>query len=613
VSGVQASADGGDRSSVPSARRADVATSAEATRTEPPASTDATRTEPPTGSIDTKVIPGADTPPPGARPVATSPWWRRRWQWAGRWWPSPLTTLIGLAGFVAVVALFASVAARLTTEHGRSLLESDTATPVLQAQSILQGHVLLQGWRMLYDSFWTVEVPFYTLGVLITGIDPVLLYVVPGVLAALLLLTAGLMAKQGRRGAAAGAAIGTLIALIGLPSNVWAVVFLHGAWHVGTMLWCLFAFAGLRSGRWRAGWWVAVVFLTAGLLGDLQTVVYGVGPVALAGVLASLRTRRWLAGAPALSAAAASVLAAYLIRKAVTALGGYTIGTINASASDEQIPVNLRNIPSWLPRVFGTGTGDWGNTGVPAALGAVRYVALAAVLIAVLAALWSIVTGVFAGRPGRTGPDHWRIDDMLVLACLADLAFYVYAAQSNLPGYLRYLSPFVVFGSLLAARTAGRWVAAIGPGWPRRALASAGGVVTALFAASFVITAVQPVQPVTGSQLAAFLADRGLTNGIGTYWTSTMTTVASGGQVSIRPVISDHGRLVRYGRQGTADWYTGQQFQFLVYDTTDPWGGVDADTAAATFGPVASTYRLGGYRVLTWAHPLTIDPHRVAG
>jgi hypothetical protein len=600
VAAVQASADGGDRTTVHSGSGTD------AIETDT-AETESARTD----DSDGDAAADASRPEPG--PASARPWWRSRRRWAGRWWPSPLSALIGLAGFVGVVALLTSVATRLTTQPGHSLLESDTATPVLQAQSILQGHLLLGGWRMLYDSFWTVEVPFYTLGVLITGVDPVLLYVVPAVLAALLLLTAGLMARQGRSGAAAAAAIGTLIALIGLPSNAWAVVFLHGAWHVGTMLWCLFAFAGLRSGRWRAGWWVAVVFLTAGLLGDLQTVVYGVGPVAVAGVLASVRTRRWLAGAPALSAAAASVVAAYLLRKAVTALGGYQIGTINASASDEQMPVNLRNIPSWLPRVFGTGTVDWGNTGVPAALGAFRYLAVAAVLVAVLAGLWSIVTGVIAGRPGRRGPDHWRIDDMLVLACLADLAFYVYAAQSNLPGYLRYLSPFVVFGSLLAARTAGRWVAAVAPGWPRRVLAMAGGVVTAVFAASFVITAVQPVQPVTGSELAAFLADRGLTNGIGTYWTSSMTTVASGGGVTIRPVIADHGRLVRYGRQGTADWYAGQQFQFLVYDTTDPWGGVDADTAAATFGPVAATYRVAGYRVLTWAHPLTIDPQHVAG
>ncbi len=286
---------------------------------------------------------------------------------ARRTFPSPATLACWVLAFTAVVALLYNLAMRLTTDAGVSAIESDVATPVLQAQSIVQGHLLLGGWRLLYDSYWTVEVPFYTLGVLVAGVSPVLLYLVPAVLATLLLLTAGLMAKQGLRGGTAAAAVGTLIALIGLPSNVWATVFLHGAWHVGTMLWCLLAFAGLRSGRWRAGWWVAVVLLTAGLLGDLQTAVYGLGPVVGAGVLASIRTRRWLAGAPAVSAAAVSVLAAYLIRTAVAALGGYSIGTINASATPDQRPLNLGNIPGWLLQVFGAGTGQWGNTGVPAA------------------------------------------------------------------------------------------------------------------------------------------------------------------------------------------------------------------------------------------------------
>ena len=83
--------------------------------------------------------------------------------------------------------------------------------------------------------------------------------------------------------------------------------------------------------------------------------------------------------------------------------------------------------------------------------------------------------------------------------------------------------------------------------------------------------------------------------------------MATGGVVTVRPVISTPaGRVVRYERQSAATWYTNQPFEFLVYDTARPWGGIDATTASLTFGPVARTYVVGPYRVLVWRHPLFV-------
>ncbi len=130
----------------------------------------------------------------------------------------------------------------------------------------------------------------------------------------------------------------------------------------------------------------------------------------------------------------------------------------------------------------------------------------------------------------------------------------------------------------------------------------------AVFGASFVITSVQPLQPITGADLATALSARGLTNGLGTYWPASVTTVASGGEVSVRPVITNQGKIVRYDRQSTSAWYADQKFQFLVFDTANPWGGVDATSATATFGPPDQSFRVGPYQVLTWNSPVTISP-----
>ncbi len=72
-------------------------------------------------------------------------------------------------------------------------------------------------------------------------------------------------------------------------------------------------------------------------------------------------------------------------------------------------------------------------------------------------------------------------------------------------------------------------------------------------------------------------------------------------------ITTPQGRVVRYGRQSTSSWYTNQSFQFLVFDSGRPWGGVDAATAAATFGPVTRTYVVGTYRVLVWSHPVRVS------
>ena len=66
-----------------------------------------------------------------------------------------------------------------------------------------------------------------------------------------------------------------------------------------------------------------------------------------------------------------------------------------------------------------------------------------------------------------------------------------------------------------------------------------------------------PKQPI--AQLDTFLEARQLDVGIGDYWSASITTVATGGVVTVRPVISTPGgRVVRYERQSAATWYTNQ-------------------------------------------------------
>jgi hypothetical protein len=488
--------------------------------------------------------------------------------------------------------------------------DSDGATVVLQGQAMGGGNLTLHGWALSLDSFWTVDAVVYMLVEWVTGVRDALLFLVPSMIAAAVIIVGALLAKGRRSGVPGVAAAATVVVVLALPSHALANVFLRGPLHVGTALLCLCAFAGLRRGRFGWGWVAAVVFLAAGVLGDFQTAALGVGSVGAAGLVAMLRTRTWRAGWSEVSAALAGLLTAGLVRAGAVVVGTFSVNASHPTASGSQVLTNLARVPTWGANMLGVGGGQLGNGGVPVVLDVVHWVGLLVVVAGIVAAAVALVRGAIQGSSSTEGTEEaaWRLDDLLVLAVFADIAVFVALTTSDDPGFLRYLTAAVIFGAVLA----GRWVGRVATALPsavrtRRAAAATALAVVAVstVAFGFTLAGATPRQPVT--QLDRFLEARQLDEGIGDYWSASISTVATGSAVTVRPVISTStGRLVRYERQSDASWYTNQRFDFLVYNTARPWGGVDADTAASTFGPAARTYAVGPYRVLVWRHPLFV-------
>lgn len=509
-----------------------------------------------------------------------------------------------VVGFLVLVAIL-YVAARHAFAG-----DSDGATVVLQGQAMGAGNVTLHGWSLSLDSFWTVDAVVYTLVELVTGVRGVLLYLVPALIAAAVILVGVFLAREGRRGLAAVAAGTTVVLVLALPSHELANVFLRGPLHVGTALLCLCAFAGLRSARVGWGWLAAVLCLAAGLLGDFQTAVLGVGSVCAAGLVAIPRTRAWRSSVPELSAAVAALVLAWVVRLITDAVGTFSVNTGHPVASASRMVTNLRNLPSWSANLLGVGGGQLGRGGTPTALDAVHVIGLLVVSGGFLAGLIALLRGaVRGGASPEDASAAWRLDDLLVFAVLADIVLFLSLTTSDDPGFLRYLTAAIIFGTILAGRWVGRLVESLplSVSARRGALALGLAAIAALIAAfGFTLTAPEPGQ--RAAQLDSFLEARQLVVGVGDYWTASITTVATGGDVTVRPVIATpSGRVVRYQRQSAEAWYTNQPFQFLVYDAARRWGGVDANSASRTFGSGAHVYAVGPYRVLVWPHRLSVS------
>jgi len=565
---------------------------------------------------------------PGPDP-SPSPW-RPTWQSL-----AVAGSLVGLAGLFTVASLHAFTG------------NSDGATVVLEGNALVHGNFLLRGWRLSLDSFWTVDAPVYAVGVLVVGVREILVYLVPAVIATLVVATAMVMARAGRQGGAAIAGVITAGVLLIFPTHTMAMWFLQGPLHVGTLLLSLGVFWCLRHGRFGWRWVLAVLLLVAGMNGDLLIVAYAVVPLLLSGVVAVARCRSWRAGMPNLTAALVGGGVGEGLSRAFVLVGGYAIARANPTATVSQMVTNVRYLFSSGADLIGARNGPYGSGGVPQALQEVHV--LAAVLLAacLLVAIVRLIIGAVSGgqranwlaarnRLGRNGavgrqgasevvsgapqrwyqsePGFWRLDDMLTIACFGPPCTYVVLAFQTNPAFDRYLTATVVLVAIVTARVVSRQWSTHRRPLVAGSAAVLGSVVAICFAVGFAMTLASPVPLDPEAQLATWLSTRHLDNGVGAYWCASATTVASSGTVKVRPVVTGpSGQLERYPRQSSGAWYSAQPFTFLVYQPSAPWGGVDAQSATATWGHPSESYTVGSYTVLVWHHPFRVDSSAPAG
>jgi hypothetical protein len=541
----------------------------------------------------------ADEPPSGTRRRT------RRLAWHASW---------TLLAFLALAVLLYFVSAHTVPGN------SDGATVILEGQSMAAGHLLLHGWALSLDSFWTVDAVVYMFAVLIAGVHAAFLNLVPALIASAVIVTGVYLVRADWRGVPGFVGTATVVALLALPSFALAFFFLQGPLHVGTALLCLLAFIGLRNGRFGRGWVVAVVLLAAGCLGDLQAVALGVVPALAAGAVASARCRDWKAGLPQSAAAVASIAVALAVRELARVIGTFVLVSSAPRQPISQMINNLSVLRDYLPKMLGVGTGGFGSGGAPHFTEYAHFFGLIAVAAGVLVALIGLLVGALNGRDDATASSaDWRLDDLLVFAFFgAIVVFLALAMPSDTPA-ARYLTAAVIFGSILAGRLLARATVLLhgSPAqfrqWGLRIASVVGIAVVGILAVGVGYNIANPKPFQRYDQVGAFLERHGLHDGVGDYWSASIVTVETNGNVAVRPVtLGANGRLVRYARETTTDWYAGHKFNFLVFNTLYPFGDVDIRTAIATFGRPSWHARIDHIEVLVWKKPHTVSPNGVS-
>ena len=487
---------------------------------------------------------------------------------------------------------------------------SDRATAILEGQAVGSGNVLLHGWILTHDSFWTIDAFFYALAVRIGGLRPGLLNLEPALAVAIAVVAGAFVASRGHRGGAAIAGATTAVVLLAFPTNAMSSFLLGGPDHVSTAVLALLAFIFLRRGRFDWRWAAAVAALAFGMLGDLLMVAYGIALVLGAGVVSMLRKREWRSGIAAVTASAAAIVASELVSWLARVMGAFKSVDGVSVATFAQMLVNLRHVLSYGAGLVGFTYGfDAGR--VPTVLQDVHVLGALLIVACSLVAIANLVRGVVRGRRKAFGAEmeagSWWLDDVLVIAMFGSAMTFVVLAVSGVPG-ARYLVATIVFASVLSGRIVAQAWQRVRPGRMTRAVCVAGVAASLCFAAGLGCMLAQPVAAQSASTLASFLEAHHLRNGVGGYWAASITTVESKGAVTVRPVLADpDGELGRYMKLSSANWYAGQHFQFLVYETP-VYQGVDSASAVRTWGPPAHTYVVGGYHVLVWSNTFSVAP-----
>lgn len=524
--------------------------------------------------------------------------------------------VVALVVLVAFLALSAFL--WLLSAHA-FVADSDGATVVLEGNAIIHGDVALHGWALSLDSFWLLDALYYAVAVAIVGIHGYLLHLIPAVIAALVIVAGALIARDGERGLVGLVGAAFVAVVLVFPTHLLAYFFLRGPDHIDTVLCCLVAFAALCDHRfewWR--WTVAVVFLAAAALGDLQVIAFGTIPLFLGGFVASLRSRKAAVAVPATTAAVASVALALVGREVAKALGTFTLIKANPRATyATMFGANVKLLGHYFADILGVGSTSFGNGGAPASFAYGHAVVLVAIVACFVFGLGALAKGAASGAP--RAPDALRrasMDDLLVIAALGGLVVFLALTTEPVFNYGRYLVPSLIFGVILAGRFATR----VGAHFVEskdvipRAIPIAGATVAIAVAGLLASgTGFELAQPRPFDQyvrVAAFLERHHLHDGLGDYWSSSIVTVESNDAVVVRAVTAtSKGILVRYDRESQASWYEGHDFQFLVLNPLLDFGNVNPLTATSTFGKPLHSWSVDGLDILVWRHPISVSSH----
>jgi hypothetical protein len=526
--------------------------------------------------------------------------------------------LAAVAAAAGVVLLFVAYVQLSRTYP----VNSDSANIMLMSWDMLHGNVLLHGWYLSDVSFYPTELPQYAMLESLLGLHADTAHIAAAMTYTLAVLFAVLLARGPRDRAAGRAAWPRMVLTGGLmvapQLGVGVFVLLMSVGHIGTAVPLMLTWLVIDWAATKPRWFIPVVvglLLTWVLVADPLVLVVGIVPLVAVCGLRVLRAV-WSARPPdrgaalqaswyEVSLAAAAILAyglADLVNRLLSASGGFILHPLG---------YQLAPLHTWAKHAWVTGEGLLALFGAKPQGPAVELTFALLHLVGVALVAWALCR---VARRFVSWPD--LVSQVLLLAIVLNVLVYIPSTLADATDLnAREFAVVLPFGAVLAGRVVaeplttrlrGGEVDVLGWLRGRRWRAGLASALAVGYLASLGYAAAQPSVPPANAQLATFLAEHHLTNGISGYWQSSIVTVGSDGAATVRAV---QPSLRPYLWETKGSWYD-QRATFLVTENQAGYFNhfEPSASALAALGPPARTYHVGPYTVLVWNKNLLSSP-----
>ena len=476
---------------------------------------------------------------------------------------------------------------------------SEGASQALQGWDMLHGNLLLHGWSLSDVSFYTTELPEYALVELAKGLNSSTVPLAAAISYFLQVVFAAFLAKgraTGREGwVRALIAVGIMLAPpLGAPT----ALLMSSPDHTGTHVPLLLTYLVLD--RVRPRWWlpiVIMVMLTWGAVADPLVIYEGALPIAAVCAVRMYRRRGpWAGQWYDLSLAVGALLSAGVARvilKVIEESGGFYVRT----------PIAAFGTPEQISALFWTKLGNvllvFGANFFGTVFGRTAVVALIH-LVGVILVFWALAHVI-----RRFYIEDDQIVQMFTVAFLIVLAAYLLGTKPDSNEIVGLLP----LGAVLAGRVLGSKVISTG-------LVPALAVVFAACSILLLHNATSPAQINPNQKVGFWLERHHMTYGLAGYWNASSVTVATGGNVKVRPVRTYQDSVVTTNFQTDSTWYDPKQHyaNFVIWTQKAFCGNLCLTKAGlqGAFGQPARTVHLGQYIVLIYNRNLLTSVPDVA-
>jgi hypothetical protein len=499
--------------------------------------------------------------------------------------------------FIALILILLSVIYFHISSY--LLANSDNAAPILEANSFINGNIKLYQWHLSSDNFYSIDLIFYILIELITGVKEYLTALVPVIIYILTLISVIYISAINLDKKYKISAILITLGLIGTAPLFLLDQTLSGPDHVGTILFILISFILIFQIIKKGNYYYYLIPFSLlsfmYLFGDPISRWIGSIPIIIFSIIFYFYEKKdnknpyFLIGVCTILVLVVSLI----LRNDTAKFGFFYLITIGSSfVTLSQLHTHIYYLIFSILKLQGAyffGKNIFAKTTI------IELIRLLVLLITV-SSIYIIIKNII-----KKSIDINKIDKLnllLILALILNILSFVFGGIFVNSFTSRYLIAVPIFGSILIARYLSPYIV------KNKVYIAITGIIISLFIVFFIHETIL-IKPSSNQEkiLSNFLEQHNLKYGYATYWDAGITTIYTDNSIKVRQVISVNNRIYPYLWLSNSQWYS-KTANFVVYGNHKT-KAINLQIAINSFGKPSKIYKVDGFTILIWNYNIT--------